>query len=104
VPQSFSDIQKYVRNRWAISSRVEIGGILDHLSILLEISKASMNRHYPLKFNLEWLKEEYYRNMVMDSWVPLEDEEDMTFMQHMAENIGKIRKETILWEKEFWKK
>lgn len=42
--------------------------------------------------------------MVLETWTPLIDEEKRPFMQQMAENIGKIRKATILWSKEFWKK
>jgi hypothetical protein len=56
-----------IEKNWSISSRVDIGGISNHLPIVLEVLNSDSTRSFPIKFNQDWLKEEEYRKMVMES-------------------------------------
>jgi hypothetical protein len=83
---------------------VEIGGISNHLPIILEVSKASLKMSLPMKFNHDWLKEEDYQKMVEETWCPMSEDVSQSSMKQFSENIGKIRKATISWANDFKKK
>jgi hypothetical protein len=70
-----------IENRWEIIPRLEIGGLSDHLSIILEVSKDGLSRPFHMKFNQEWIKEEDYQKMVLNSWALLSKESILSFMQ-----------------------
>jgi hypothetical protein len=53
-------------------SHVELGEISDHMPIVLEVTKFGTRSPTPMKFKKEWLIEEDYKKLVMESWSPLE--------------------------------
>ena len=55
----------------------------------------------PFKFNPSWLQEEEYPKIVVDSWIPLEDIPNVSFMKQFSENLIRTKKETKKWDKIF---
>jgi hypothetical protein len=47
---------------------VGVGGEYDHYPIFLEVAKGRRKPACPFKFNLEWLKEESFIDMVKEQW------------------------------------
>jgi hypothetical protein len=93
-----------LEKQWEILSRVAIGGLSYHFPIVLEVSKGGSSRPLLMKFNHRWLKEEAYRKLVGDSWIPLFEDSGESYMHQFDENLGKIKKITISWAKEYTKK
>lgn len=38
----------------------------------------------PFKFNPVWLKEEGYKKLIMDSWMPLQPDQSVSFMKQIV--------------------
>jgi hypothetical protein len=87
-----------------MSSRVEIGGLSNHLPIVLEISKAGKNKHYPLKFNQDWLNEEDYRKFGFGNLDPSGRGRGEVFHATDGREYRKNQESDNLWAKEFRKK
>jgi hypothetical protein len=54
-----------------------------------------MSKNISMKFNKDWLLEDDYKNMVHDTWVPLVENVGRSYLYQLAENIWKVRKQTI---------
>jgi hypothetical protein len=50
-----------------VKSNISSGGILNHLPVLLELTKEDKKSIAPLKFNHTWIMEEYYIKMVEEA-------------------------------------
>jgi hypothetical protein len=66
---------------------VEIGGIFNHMPIVLEVSKLGGMSPSTMKFNKDCLKEEDYKNLVMDNWCPLDEESRISHMLHFVKTL-----------------
>ena len=78
---------------------VEVGGLSNHLPILLWIQGHGHKPAAPFKFNPSWLQEEDYCKILIDSRIPLEDIPNVTFMKQFSENIQRTKNETKKWAK-----
>jgi hypothetical protein len=83
---------------------VEVRGNSNHIPIVLEIAKIGPRPPSSLKFNYYCLKEEEYKNLVMESWIPLVEVSCHSFMHQFVVNLCKINKSTVIWAKSFRKK
>ena len=79
---------------------VDVGGLSDHLPILLRLQCPECKGDTPYKFNSSWIQEEDYRKLVVDSWSSLEDILNVSFMKQFAENLQRTKKETKKGEKD----
>jgi hypothetical protein len=58
-------ISEYLlENPWIFKSKLVVGGMFDHMPILLKIDKRGSNPPSLLKYNHAWLLEEDYRSLV----------------------------------------
>ena len=78
---------------------VEVGGLLDHLPVLLQIQNIETKLTAPFKFNPAWLLEEYYRKLIGDTQRPLEANPNITFMKQLSENLQKFKKVKKPWDR-----
>ena len=84
-----------------VETQVEVGGLFDHLPILLGLQEQEQKPASPFKFNPSWLQEEEYQKLVAETWVPLADNPNVSFMKQFAGNELRTKKETKKWEKIF---
>ena len=77
---------------------VEVGGLSDHLPVLLQIQNIETKPTAPFKFNPAWLLEEYYPNLIGDTWRLLEENPNINFMKQLSENLKKVKKVTKPWD------
>jgi hypothetical protein len=90
-------------NPWFFKLWVKIGGLSDHLLIILEISSSKKRPSYPMKFNQDWLKEKDYQKLVEEKWIHLNEESETPLMHQFVENISRIKHATISWENAYKK-
>jgi hypothetical protein len=57
--------------QWKFKSLVVLGGISDHIPIVLEIDKKNPHSPSPTKFNHDRLLEEDFKRIILSSWSPL---------------------------------
>lgn len=86
---------------WAFNSKVLVGGIFDHMPIIVEIPKKTPKPPSPFKLNHSWLKEEDYKSLVRLVWRPLMEEKEISFMFQFVENLARVKKDSIHWAKSF---
>ena len=72
---------------------VEVGGLSDHLPILLQLQSLEPKLVALFKFNPSWIQEDDYRKLVVDTWNPLEDIPNVSYMKQFAKNIQRTKKE-----------
>ena len=63
---------------------VEVGGLSDHLSVLLQIQNPETKLAALFKFNPNWMKEEDYRKMIGNTWRPLEENPNVAYMKQLV--------------------
>ena len=59
---------------------VETGGNSYHCPIVLTIKTLEVKPHAPFKFKPQWLGEEEYRDLILESWEPLEEAQNHSLM------------------------
>jgi len=99
----FLVLERLLNHPWFFKSRVEIGDLSDHLSIILEISSSKKRPFYPLNFNQDRLKEMDYQKLVEENLIHLNEELATPRMLQFDENISKIKQATYKWAKDFKK-
>jgi hypothetical protein len=92
---------KKLGNIWIIKSSVLVGGVSDHMHILLNISKSGFKPPSPLNFNQNWLKENDYMSLIADSWVHLCESSGCSFMQQITNNLAKVKHVSSSWSRAF---
>ena len=80
---------------------IKVGGLSDHLPILLQIQSPDMKPSTPFKFNPTWLMFEDYRKLVGETWNLLVVTPNVTFMKQLSENLQKIKKVTKPWARAY---
>jgi hypothetical protein len=68
----FFILEGLIENPFSFKYHREIGEIFDCMPIILEVTKSGPWSSCPMKFNHEWIKEEDYKNLVVESWFHLE--------------------------------
>jgi hypothetical protein len=74
-------------NPWIIKLLVTVGGIYDHMTIMLNIEKGCLKPLTPLKFNHDWMKENDFGKLIADAWTHLRDIPRSSYMHQMVINI-----------------
>jgi hypothetical protein len=93
-----------MEKNWKIKSKVVVGGISDHMPIMLEVCIPSRILPAPMKFNHAWLNANDYKELVKGFWSPLSDSFEGSFMSQFARNIYTVSQATKEWAKEYNKK
>ena len=84
-----------------LKTAVEIGGLSDHRPITLSITIPEEKPPTHFKFNLVWLENEDYREMVKKNWKLLEVQSSDNYMYQMMDNLSTIKKLSKEWGKKF---
>ena len=88
------DFRKPLSRSLIVKMWVEVGGLYDHLPILLWIQSQELKMANPFKFNPEWIQEDDYRKLVGDTWTSLEATPNVPFMKELSKNLQIIKKVT----------
>jgi hypothetical protein len=78
---------------------VLVGGISDHMLIVLEVASKGPNPPTPFKFNHRWILEEEYKCFIRYVWKPLKQILESSYMFQFAENLVGAKKVSIAWAK-----
>ena len=82
-----------------IKSWVEVGGMLDHLLVLLQIQNPETKPAAPFKFNHAWMKEEDYHKLIGNTWKPLEGNPNVSYMKQLAESLQEVKRVSKPWSR-----
>lgn len=78
-----------------------VGGVApDYLPLLMQIEKEDNKPPEPFKFNDTWLEEEWFRNLVIQSWKKYEPNAGERSMFQFAKNLKKVKRIMVAWAKE----
>jgi hypothetical protein len=84
---------------WVLKYKVLVGGLSDHMSIVLEVASKGPKPPTPFKFNHRWLLEEDYKCLIRSMWKPLKK----IWKAHTCFNLQIIwsgtKKVSIAWAK-----
>jgi len=72
-------------------------GESDHFPIFLGLTKGMKNHAIPLKFNVEWIKEESFIESVKEYWIPFDTNSGTPSTVHFFSNLKKVKQDTITW-------
>jgi hypothetical protein len=76
------------------------GGKYDHSPIFIEIFGGPSKPTNPFKFNLEWLLDEIFQNLVKATWVPGDEGSNTPRVVQFVVNLKWVKKITIDWARE----
>jgi len=74
------------------------------MPILLIMEKKFPRPPSPFKFNHVWLRDEDYRKLVQQIWIPINEDDGCSFMGQFTSNIANIKNVSSKWAKELYKK
>lgn len=78
---------------------MEWGRESDHNPILLEIKGGALKPPSPFKFNASWVSDPDLCDLLKLGWVPLNDTEGTRVGLIFMENLKRLKKMTLQWEK-----
>jgi hypothetical protein len=86
-----------IESQFHLRKWVGSGGESDHFPIFLELTKGMKNPASPFKFNVEWLKEESFTELVKEHWIPFDPNSGTPTVVHFVSNLKKVKQATITW-------
>ena len=89
--------KKILSESLIIKSWVEVGGLSDHLPDLLQIQNPETKPAASFKFNPSWMKEEDYRKLIGNSWRPLEENPNVSYIKQLVENLQEVKRVKKPW-------
>jgi hypothetical protein len=89
-------LEEMIENMWSFKLRLVVGGISDHMPILLEIDTKGSKTPSLMNFNHVWLNEKEYERLVWKTWTHMDEEDGQSYMHRFAVNIVKIKKGHII--------
>lgn len=94
VAEHLADSMELIR-QWVAG-----GEDLDHSTILLELTGRGQKPPSPFKFNVEWIKDESYVNLVKSLWISLDPHPPACASISFVENLKRVKQASIIWAKE----
>lgn len=71
---------------------------LDHCPIVLELRGGGKKLPKPFKFNVDWLKDQAYLELVMGLWILFDQSTHAHVVVHFLENLKWVKKDMIAWD------
>jgi hypothetical protein len=72
-------------------------GKSDHILIVLEIRGRGRRPPSPFKFNVDWVKDRYFKYLIHNSWTPYNPTIHGHAVVHFVDNLKWIKQATIPW-------
>jgi hypothetical protein len=73
------------------------GGEFDHVPIFLEVEMGMKNPYSPFKFNLGWLKEKSFIDLVKEHWIPFDKNSGEPVVVQFVSNLKKFKRDMVAW-------